>query len=136
MHASCVRSIIPNFLAGLVQKTSMTKVKLFSVTSVNFGFILNVTTLIILITDISTVFLSTQHSFSFNSLSSDKNSLACCTNTDSNIMQWKDLRNDHISSLLFKPSPNIELLVYQFNNAIPENSTLKIFLHEYIITLT
>ena len=45
-------SIIPNFLAGFVQKTLMTKIKLFSVTSVNFGFISNVTNLIIQIADI------------------------------------------------------------------------------------
>ena len=60
--------------------------------------------------------------FSFNSLSSDKNFLACCTNTDSNIMQWKDLENDHNSSLSLKPSQNLERLVNQFNNATPENS--------------
>ena len=35
-------SIIPNFLARFVQKKDMTKIKLFSVTFVNFGFILNV----------------------------------------------------------------------------------------------
>ena len=34
--------------------------------------------------------------FSFNSQSSNKKFLACCTNTDSNI-QWKDLENDHAS---------------------------------------
>ena len=44
-----------------------------------------------------------------------------CTNTDSNITQWKDLENDHDSSLLLKPSSNLELLVNQFNNATPEN---------------
>ena len=49
---SCVILIIPNFLARFVQKMSMTKIKLFSVTYVNFGFILNVTTLIIQITGI------------------------------------------------------------------------------------
>ena len=59
--------------------------------------------------------------FPFNSLSSNKNFLACCTNTDSNITQWKDLENDHDSSLLLKPSSNLELLVNQFNNATPEN---------------
>ena len=59
--------------------------------------------------------------FPFNSLSSNKNFLACCTNTDSNITQWKDLENDHDSSLLLKPSSNFELLVNQFNNATPEN---------------
>ena len=30
---------------------------------------------------------------------------------------------DHNSSLLLKPSPNLELLVNQFNNATPENSS-------------
>ena len=35
--------IIPNFLAALVQKMYMTKIKLFNETSVNVGFILNVT---------------------------------------------------------------------------------------------
>ena len=59
--------------------------------------------------------------FPFNSLSSNKNFLACCTNTDSNIIQWKDLENDPDSSLLLKPSSNLELLV-QFNNVTPENS--------------
>ena len=59
--------------------------------------------------------------FPFNSLSSNKSVLACCINTDSNITQWKDLENDHDSSLLLKPSSNLELFVNQFNNAIPEN---------------
>ena len=58
----------------------------------------------------------------FNSLSSNKKFLACCTNTDSNIIQWKDLENDHASSLSLKPSSNLELLVNQFSNATPENS--------------
>ena len=58
--------------------------------------------------------------FPFNSLSSNKNSLAYCINSDSNITQWKDLENNYDSSLLLKPS-NLELLVNQFNNATPEN---------------
>ena len=33
----------------------------------------------------------------------------------------KELENDHNSSLLLKPSSNLEVLVNQFNNAIPEN---------------
>ena len=49
---SCVISIILNFLAGSVEKIFMARIKLFSVTSVNFGFASNVTILIILITDI------------------------------------------------------------------------------------
>ena len=62
-----------------------------------------------------------QHNFSLNSLSSNKNSLACCTSTDNNI-QRNDLENDHDSSLSLKPSSNLELLINQFNNATPENS--------------
>ena len=44
---SCVMSLTPNFLAGFVKKMYLKKIKLFSVTSVNFGFILNVTIIII-----------------------------------------------------------------------------------------
>ena len=54
-----------------------------------------------------------QHIFFFNSLSSNKNSLASCTSTDSNITQWNNLENDHNSSLSLK---------IQFNNDTPENS--------------
>ena len=73
--------------------------------------------------------------FPFNSLSSNKNFLACCTNTDSNITQWKDLENDHNSSLSLKPSLNLELLVNQFNNATPENSNdPEKFVHFNIMT--
>ena len=39
--------IIQNFLEGFMRKMYMTKIKLFNVTSVNFGFILNVTILVI-----------------------------------------------------------------------------------------
>ena len=49
--------------------------------------------------------------------------MACCTNTDSNIKQWKHLENDHNSSLSLKPFSNLELLVNQLNNATLENST-------------
>ena len=59
--------------------------------------------------------------FPFNSIFSNKSFLACCTNTDSNIIQWKDLENGHDSSLLLKPSSNLELSVNQFKNATPEN---------------
>ena len=72
--------------------------------------------------------------FPFNSLSNNKNFLACCTNTDSTITQWKDLQNDHNSSLSLQPSSNLELLANQFNNATPENSHNK-FLHLNIMTL-
>ena len=60
--------------------------------------------------------------FPFNSLSNNKNFLACCTNTDNNITQWRDLEHDHDSSLSLKPSSNLELLVNQFKYATPENS--------------
>ena len=43
----------------------------------------------------------------FNSLSGNKNFLACCTNTDCNITQWKDLENDLDSSLILKLSSNL-----------------------------
>ena len=33
-----------------------------------------------------------------------------------------DLENGHNSSLLLKPSSNVELLVNQFNNVTPENN--------------
>ena len=66
-----------------------------------------------------------QLNFPFNSLSSNKNFRTCCTSTDSdsNLIQYKELENDHNSSLLLKPSPTLELLVNQFNNATPENNT-------------
>ena len=77
--------------------------------------------------------------FPFNSLSSNKNFLACCTNTDNNTTQWIDLENDHNSSLSLKPSSNLELLVIvnQFNNATPLKiiMTLKKFVHPNIMTL-
>ena len=38
-------------------------------------------------------------------------------------MQWKDLENDHNSSLSLKPSSNLELLVNLFHKTTPENST-------------
>ena len=56
--------------------------------------------------------------FPFSSLSSNKKFLASCTNTDSNIIQWKD----HASSLSLKPSSSLELLVNQLSNTTPENS--------------
>ena len=51
--------------------------------------------------------------------------------------QWRDLRNDHNSSLSLKPSPNSELLVNQFNNATLENSNgpEKKIIHLNIMTL-
>ena len=57
--------------------------------------------------------------FPFNSLSSNKNFLACCTSTDNN-MQWNDLENDHDGSLSLKPSSNLEVSINQFNNVTPE----------------
>ena len=60
--------------------------------------------------------------FRFNSLSSNKNFLACCKNIDYNTAQWIDLEHDHNSSLSLKFSSNLELLVNQFNNATPENN--------------
>ena len=61
--------------------------------------------------------------FPFNSLSCNKSSLACCTNTDSSIMQWKELKSAQNSSLLLKTTPDLELLVNPFNNVTPENNS-------------
>ena len=47
--------------------------------------------------------------------------MACCTNADSNITKWRNLENDHNSSLSSKPSSRLELLANQFKNATPEN---------------
>ena len=62
-----------------------------------------------------------ESNFPFNSLSSNKNFLACCTSSD-NTTQWINLEIDHNGSLSLKPFSNLELLVNQFNNATPENS--------------
>ena len=59
--------------------------------------------------------------FPINLLSSN-NTLLACTGNDSNFIQLKELENDHNSSLLLKPSPNLALLLSQFNNATPENN--------------
>ena len=59
--------------------------------------------------------------FPFNSLSSNKNFLACCTNTNNNSTHWIDLENYH-NSLLSLNRSNLELSVNQLNNATPENS--------------
>ena len=62
--------------------------------------------------------------FPFNLLSSNKYFLACCTGSDNNFMQFKEVESDHNSSLLLKPSSNLEFLVNQFNNATPENNNV------------
>ena len=51
-----------------------------------------------------------------------KTSKLCCTDTDSSLMQWKGQKTAEISSLVLKPTPNLELLVNQINNATPENN--------------
>ena len=118
----------------------VTKIKLFSVASANFEFIENVKFL---------HYLDYRHHqncdeswycieccskiFPLNSWSSIKNIQACCTSTDSNTIQWKDLENDHGSSLSLKPFSNLELLVNQFNIATSENSNdpEKIYLSKF-----
>ena len=61
-----------------------------------------------------------QHNFSFELLIKQQKLPGSCTNTDSNITQWKDIENDHNSSLSLKPFSNLELLVKQFKSATPE----------------
>ena len=77
----------------------------------NIGFILNVTNLIILITDIlkTASIECCSKIFSFNSLSCDKNFLASCTNTGSSIMLRKGLKTAQKSSILLTSAPNLEL---------------------------
>ena len=106
----------------------MTKIKLFSVTYVNSGFILNVTTLIIQIRDIFRTVMNpgtaqnvAAQFFLLTPYQATRNFLACCTNIDNNITLWKDLKNDHNGSLSLKHS-NLQLLVNQFNNATPANN--------------
>ena len=52
--------------------------------------------------------------FSFNSLLSNENFLAYCTNIDSNITQRKDLGRNYNSSLSLKYSSNLGLLVRSY----------------------
>ena len=47
--------------------------------------------------------------------------MVCCTITDSS-MQWKDLGSDHNNLVLFK-TLNLKLLLNQFNNDTPVNSS-------------
>ena len=77
-----------------------------------------------------------QHNFSFQLFIKQQKLPVCCTNTDSNITQWKYLDNDHNSSLTLKPSSNLELFVNWFNNATPENSNdpENIYLSKYYDT--
>ena len=106
---------------------SLMKVKLFSVISVDFGSILNVTLLIIQIKDIFKTVMNPDIAVQFSTpyhvikTSCNKNFLACCTNINNKIIQYSDLESDHNGSFLLKPSPNLELLVNQFNNDTPEN---------------
>ena len=64
--------------------------------------------------------------FPFNSLSYDKNFLACSSflacSFHGSIIPWKEQKTAEISSLLLKPTPNLELLVNHFNNETPENN--------------
>ena len=60
-----------------------------------------------------------QQNFSYNSLSCNKDFLACCTNTESIIMRWKESVQNRS---LLKPTANLELLVNQLNNATTENN--------------
>ena len=64
--------------------------------------------------------------FPFNSLSYDKNFLACSSflacSFHGSIIPWKEQKTAEISSLLLKPTPNLELLVNHFNNETLENN--------------
>ena len=51
-----------------------------------------------------------------------KNVLDYCTITDSSIIQRKELKSPHNSSLLSKPTLKLKLLVNQFNSVTPQNN--------------
>ena len=121
---------------------SMTKVKLFSVTSelwihikcnnlnyLDYRYLKNCDESWYCIECCSTI-------FPLNSLLSNKNLLPCCTNTDGNITQWEDLENDHNGSLSLKSSSNLELFVTSLT-MLPQKivMTLKKFIHLNIMTL-
>ena len=59
--------------------------------------------------------------FPFSFLSNNKTSKLVVLVLIVNIMRSKDLNHNN-GSLSLKPSPNLELLVNQFNNATPKNS--------------
>ena len=76
-----------------------------------------------------------QHFFFFNSLSSNKSFLACRTNTDSSIRQYKDLDSDHNSLLSLKISSNLEILVNWYNATPANYNKPEKLLHLNIMTL-
>ena len=108
---------------------SMAKIKPFSVTSVNFGSILNVTNLIIQITGI---FKTVMNPGIIQIVAAPLSSLS----SNKNITQWRDLEHNPDSSLALKSTSNLELLVNQFNNATPQIivMTLKKILYSNIMT--
>ena len=44
------------------------------------------------------------------------------------VVQWKGQKTSEISSLLLRPTPNLELLANQFNNATLENKIMHLLL--------
>ena len=111
---------------------SMTKIKLFNVTFVNMQFILNVTTLSIQITDIFKPVMN--HGTAQNVAARFFLLISYVIKTSQLVVQiliavlchGKDKKTAEISSLLLKPTINLELLLNQFNNATPKMMTLKI----------
>ena len=83
----------------------------FYVISVKHGSTLNVTNLIILITNTTIL-------FPFGNLNNQK-FLVFINNNNNNNNESKNLN----SSLILKPSPDLALLFNQFNNVIPENNS-------------
>ena len=98
----------------------------FYVISVKHGSTLNVTMLIILITNIYKV--ATNHGiscttmlFPFGNLNNQK-FLGFINNNNNNNNNNNESKNSN-SSLILKPPPDLALLCNQFNNAIPENNS-------------
>ena len=125
----------PKFPSKICAKNVQDKYKVLQcdlcelwMTSVKFGFILNVTTFIIQTTGIfKTVMnpsiaqnIAAQSFLSIPYLATKTSWLAVLTLTVTS-HSGKIQKTDRDSSLLLKPSSDLEFLVNQFNNAKPEN---------------
>ena len=91
--ASCAISIIPNLHARFLQKNVSDKdkavhIKCNNLNYSNYRYLQNSNKYWCCIESCSTI-------FPFNSLSSNRNFLACCMGTDNNTTQWIYLDNDH-----------------------------------------
>ena len=117
--------LLQNFCVNYALKMSMTMIMQFYVISVKHGSTLNVTMLIILITNIYKV--ATNHGISFTTMlfpfgNLNNQKFLGFINNNNNNNNNNESKNSN-SSLILKPPPDLALLCNQFNNAIPENNS-------------